>query len=417
MGRIDRGTGEIGLPIGVRWGMTHRNMGRRRPWNCQKKRGPDIGRSRRRGGETVAGFMPGDGDIGSEAHGLAVDSVKSAAGVVDFRAYVYVVLMVVIGSTTAAAARFAVRDLPVTLVPALRFGLAGLCLLPVFWRPGVFRRLVREDVWLLLLSAALCVPINQGFFLSAARLGPTSHVGIFYATCPLVVLLLAWATKMERPDLGRLWGVVASVAGIVVIGVGNFWIGGGSATEVRAVLLADCLLVGAVLSWGGYIAVSKPLVQRHGALPALAGTFLVGCLLSIPVALLVGPAWPAFGQVSPSAWLALGVLSLIITPFGWAFQNLALSRFDASEVATFSNGSPILTIIWGIWLFDEVLTVALIAGGALTLGGMYWASRPRQLSQEAQASGRLQSGLNGPLSRDRVPVVAALALAEESAAR
>ena len=144
-----------------------------------------------------------------------------------------------------------------------------------------------------------------------------------------------------------------------------------------AVPIADCLLVGAVLSWGGYIAVSKPLVQRHDALPALAGTFLVGCLLSIPVALLVGPAWPAFGQVSPSAWLALGVLSLIITPFGWAFQNLALSRFDASEVATFSNGSPILTIIWGIWLFDEVLTVALIAGGALTLGGMYWASRPR----------------------------------------
>ncbi len=101
-----------------------------------KKRGPDIGRTRRRGGETVAGFMPGDGDIGREAQGLAVDSVKSAAGVVDFRAYVYVALMVVIGSTTAAAARYAVRDLPVALVPVLRFGLAGLCLLPVVWGPG-----------------------------------------------------------------------------------------------------------------------------------------------------------------------------------------------------------------------------------------------------------------------------------------
>ena len=77
VGRTDRGSEEIGLPIGVRWGMTHRNMGRRRPWNCQKKRGPDVGCARRRGGETVAGIMPGDGDIGREAHGLAVDSVKS----------------------------------------------------------------------------------------------------------------------------------------------------------------------------------------------------------------------------------------------------------------------------------------------------------------------------------------------------
>jgi len=349
---------------------------------------------------------------------LAVAPVKSAAGVVDFRAYVYIVLMVVIGSTTAAAAKFAVRDLPVALVPVLRFGLAGLCLLPVVWGRGVLTRLVREDLWLLLLSAALCVPINQGFFLSAAQLGPISHVGIFYAICPLVVLLLAWATKLERPDLKRLWGVLASVAGIVVIAAGNFWNGGvGTAVEVRAVVLADCLLVGAVTSWGAYVAVSKPLVQRHGALPALAGTFLMGCLLSIPVALLIGPAWPQLSQVSTTAWLALAILSLIITPFGWAFQNLAISRFEASQVATFSNASPILTIVWGIWLFDEVLTPALVVGGVLTLGGMYWACRPRQRASAAGVSRPRQCDLNGRAPGERIPVVAVLALAEESAAR
>ena len=37
---------------------------------------------------------------------------------VDFRAYVYVALMVVLGSMTAAAAKIAVTELPVTLVPA-----------------------------------------------------------------------------------------------------------------------------------------------------------------------------------------------------------------------------------------------------------------------------------------------------------
>ena len=162
----------------------------------------------------------------------------------------------------------------------------------------------------MLVTAALCVPINQGFFLSAARLGPTSHVGIFYATCPLVVLLLAWAMRMERPDRGRLWGVLASVAGIVVIGVGNFW-GGASApaAEVRDVVLADLLLLGAVSSWGGYIAVSKPLVERHGAMPALAGnrSWWAACCRSRSRSW-SGRAWPRFGQVSTSAWLALAVL-------------------------------------------------------------------------------------------------------------
>jgi drug/metabolite transporter (DMT)-like permease len=224
--------------------------------------------------------------------------------------------------------------------------------------------------------------------------------------------------KLERLDLGRLWGVLASVAGIVVIAASNFWTGGaGTAVEARGVVIADCLLVGAVLSWGAYIAVSKPLVERHGAMPALAGTFLLGCLLSIPISLLIGPAWPRFDQVSTTAWVALAVLSLIITPFGWAFQNLALSRFEASQVATFSNISPILTIVWGIWLFDEILTLVLILGGALTLGGTYWASRPRPIPSEAIAERPQPGGLDSLAPRDLGPVVAALALAEKSAAR
>ena len=91
--------------------------------------------------------------------------------------------------------------------------------------------------------------------------------------------------------------------------------------------------------------------------------------------------WPglaSFSQVSSSAWLALAILGLFITPLGWAFQNLSLRRFDASQVATFSNGSPFLTVVWGIWLFGELLTPALVVGGALTLGGIYWASGPRR---------------------------------------
>ncbi len=361
--------------------------------------------------------MKSEDRAGTEDQRAGGRGAKPTAGVVDFRAYVYLLLMVVIGSTTAAAAKYAVRDLPVALVPVLRFGMAGLCLLPVVWGRGELGRLVREDPWLLFLSAGLCVPINQGFFLSAARLGPTSHVGIFYATCPLVVLLLAWTMKLERPDLGRLWGVLASVAGIVVIAAGNFWNGGnGSAEDIRAVVLADCLLVGAVISWGAYVAVSKPLVERHGAMPALTGTFLLGCLMSIPVALVAGPAWPNFGHVSTTAWLALAALGLFITPFGWGFQNLALSRFEASQVATFSNGSPVLTVVWGIWLLDEVLTLPLIIGGALTLGGIYWASRPKPGAASLHGAHARQAGRDARGSGERHPVAAVLALSEESPA-
>jgi drug/metabolite transporter (DMT)-like permease len=322
--------------------------------------------------------------------------------------------MILIGSTTAPAAKFVVRDLPLNWIPVMRFALAAACLIPVVWWRGGLGRLIREDRWWLLLAAVLCVPVNQGFFLSATRLGPTSHVALFYATCPLVVLLLAWGSRLERPDLGRLWGVLLSVAGIIVIGAGNLWEqGGGASLQAQSTVFSDLLLVGAILSWGGYIAISKPLIVRHGAITVLAGTFLAGCVLAAPVAFCTSPALPPPAAVSPSAWLALAYLGLFVTPFGWAYQNLSLRRFDASLVATLGNASPLLTVGWGMWLFGETLSLTLVVGGVMTLGGIYWTCRPRGPAGSLRTPRRQTCRRDGRVVTDRRDLAAALAATEE----
>jgi drug/metabolite transporter (DMT)-like permease len=338
---------------------------------------------------------PMSSDEGGETSGT--EGLLPRPSDADYRAYVYVVVMIVLGSTTAAAAKFVVRELPVAWLPVVRFGVAGLCLLPVVRDLGVLGRILRRDGLLILMAAALCVPVNQGFFLNAIRLGPTAHVGLFYATCPVVVLLLAWALRLERPDFGRVWGILASVLGVVVIGAGSAWLAGGLPAETRSVVLADCLLIGAVLSWGGYLTVSKPLIMRHGSLPVLAITFLAGCLLDLPIALFTSPYVPAFDQVSQAAWLALAFLTLFITPVNLACQNLALRRLDASQVANFNNVSQILTVGWGACLFGEAITPSLVVGGILTLAGVLWTSR-----WHSRAPGRCHAGGVPDARKDRI---------------
>ena len=298
----------------------------------------------------------------------------------DQRAYLYLALMVVIGSSTATAAKFAVRELPIGVIPLVRFGGAGLCLLPLAWRGGGLGRLFRDDFPRLVAASAFCVPINQAFFLSGTRLAPTSHVGLIYAACPLIVLLLARALGQEPRIPGRLAGVLASVSGVAVIGLGNLWQGGQAGANA---LLGDLLLIGAVGSWGAYLTVNKPLLARHGAITVLAGTFLVGSLLDLPIAaalLGLGSGPRELGAISPAAWWGLAHLTLVVSLFGLACQNQALRRLDASQVATVGNAAPLLTVIWGIWLLGETVTPALILGGALTLGGILWSSRPRPRS-------------------------------------
>jgi drug/metabolite transporter (DMT)-like permease len=287
-------------------------------------------------------------------------------------AFVFLALMVVIGSSTATAAKLAVRELPVGLLPIVRFGGAGLCLLPVALAGGAWRRLFREDGWRLVAASAFCVPINQLFFLNGTRLAPTTHVAIIYATCPLVVLLLATALGQERLVIGRLAGILASVAGAVVIGLGNLWHGGG---EGAAALRGDLLLIGAVTSWGTYLTINKPLVARHGAVTVLAATFLVGGLLDVPIALATVPSWPPLAEASPAAWWGLAYLALIVSVIGLTCQNQALRRLDASQVAVVGNAAPLLTVLWGVWFLGESLTPTLLVGGALVLGGILWTER------------------------------------------
>jgi drug/metabolite transporter (DMT)-like permease len=84
----------------------------------------------------------------------------------DAGAAVFLVLMVLIGSTTATAAKFAVQGAPLGLLPLARFGVAGLVLLPIVARGGALLRMLRRDPWLVVAAASFCVPINQTFFLA-----------------------------------------------------------------------------------------------------------------------------------------------------------------------------------------------------------------------------------------------------------
>src|SRR3954467_13333902 len=94
----------------------------------------------------------------------------------DGAAWVYLALMILIGSSTATAAKLALNDLPWTLLPLVRFGVAGLLLGPIV--AGPLRRMLPEDGVRLIAAATLCVPVNQTFFLNGTRLSPTSHVGV-----------------------------------------------------------------------------------------------------------------------------------------------------------------------------------------------------------------------------------------------
>ena len=299
---------------------------------------------------------------------------------VSLRALGFLVMMVLIMSSTPPAAKFAVKELPVGLIPLVRFGGAGLILAPFVLRNGVLGRMIRQDGLRLLAASAFCVPINQWFFLTGAKFAPSAHIGLIYAACPLVVLALTALLGQERLAPERVFGVAASVVGVALIALENW---GKAGAEGSDALRGDFLEVAAVLAWGAYLTVNRPLVARHGALSVLAATFLVGSALDLPVVLATYSTWTPLAQASPAAWISLAYMVVVISVVGLAFQNLSMRSLDASQVAMFGNVSPLLTVVWGYLLFGERIAPIAAVGGGLVLAGILWASRPiRKLAPE-----------------------------------
>lgn len=309
------------------------------------------------------------------------------------RSFWVLVWMVLIGSSTATAAKIAVSGLPVPFVTLVRFGVAGLALLPLVWGRGAFVRLWREDAPALVAASLFCVPINQGFFLNASRLAPTTHVGLIYATCPLVVLVLAVGLRHERLAAARVAGIAISVVGAAVIALGTL---SQAHSAKSGALMGDLLLIGAVTSWGAYLTINKRLILRHSALVVLSATFLLGALFSIPLGIGSIGEWPKrLSAAAPGAWASLAYLALVASLLGLACQNIALRRFDASHVANVGNLSPLLTVLWGVLLLGEKVTPSLLVGGFLTLAGVViagqrWAPR-RAIQRDTLGSARVQA--------------------------
>ena len=150
-----------------------------------------------------------------------------------------------------------------------------------------------------------------------------------------------------------------------------------------------------------YITVNKPLVARYGSLTVLAGTFLAGSLMALPLAFLSMGSLPPLASVSRNAWLGLVHLAIIVTVFGLSCQNQALKRLEASQVATVGNAAPLLTILWGVWLLGELITPTLIVGGLLVLAGILWAGRPGRSERRGRQGLRAAGNSGYPFGASR----------------
>ncbi len=258
----------------------------------------------------------------------------------------------------------AVAELPVFTVVAARVAPAALILLAVLRLSG--RRMPRDPrAWTAFLGMGLlnnAIPFS--LIVWSQQHVASGVASILNAATPLFTVILAHAaTQDQKMTGGRLFGVVAGLAGVaVMVGLSALRTPG---TGVTAQLVC---LAGALS-----FAIAGLFGQRFQALgvaptAAAAGQLLASSTLLIPIALLSDQPW-TLPAPSARALAALAGLALLSTAFGYVLYFRILATAGATNLLLVTFLIPVSALLLGTLFLHETLLPRHLAGiGLIGLG-------------------------------------------------
>jgi drug/metabolite transporter (DMT)-like permease len=277
--------------------------------------------------------------------------------------------------------RLALNEMSVEHMVLYRFLFACVALLPVAVALRREMRFSGPDLRILLVSAALGVPIQ--FLIQFHGLARTtvSHASLMVGAMPVLLAAAATLFAGERLDWFGWLALSGSTVGAALIVLGGKR---GPSAHGEPSLIGDLLVVASLFTALAWVLLSKRLMRRHRpvvvtALTVLSGSamlvvwipgrWLLSCLLPrglFPTAWIAPP--PPVAGVSPTAWFALAFAGVLCTATTTLLWNWGIHHVPASRAGVFLNIEPALGSWLGVQLLGEHLGPFAWAGGALILG-------------------------------------------------
>ena len=273
-------------------------------------------------------------------------------------------IVYLVWGSTYLAIRIMVETMPPLLGAGARFTVAGAVMVAVLALRRGFAAVRPSRAQLLsALAVGLLLPGANAVVTVAEQEVPSSIAALLIGSVPLWVILLraaAGETVSRRSAAAVLVGF-AGVALLVRPGEQS-----GDATVVG---LLAC--VGAAVMWASGSFASPRLSLPGDPLVSTGWQMLLGGVVITLVGLAAGEA----GAVEPAAFSTRSLLALTYlvvfgswvayTAYAWLLQNAPLSK-----VATYAYVNPVVAIVLGWLVLDELITAEMLVGAAVIVASV-----------------------------------------------
>lgn len=252
----------------------------------------------------------------------------------------------------------------------LRFSIASICMLFVYWRTPSRHKVTmhKKDLALLILVVGM---MGLGIYNITLNYGeltiPSGIASFIISQSPILTVIFAVFFLGERINIFVIIGMVVSLLGVMLISIGQTK---GFKLDIGMLYVLIATLISAL-----YSVVQKPFLRKYHAIPVTA-LIIWGATLILLIYL---PDLYREIFIAPlSATLAVVYLGIFPAAVAYGAWNYALAEIPASRAASFLFFMPIIATFLGWVCLGEVPALISLVGGCIALLGVWivnWAFR------------------------------------------
>lgn len=239
----------------------------------------------------------------------------------------------------------------------------------------------KTDMLLLLLCALLGMVLNQLAFVIGLTLTSPIDASIITTSVPVIVMLIAAAVLKEPITPTKVTGVLAGVAGaLLLILSGSHHNSGTNSVQ------GDLLCIVSCSSYATYLVISKPLVQRYSSVTIMKWMFLFSSVLLCPAGIgeLAGFTYAEFDF---RLWLQIIYALILGTFIPYLLVPMGLKRLRPTTMSMYNYVQPLVASIVAVIALQDAFTWVKCAAGILVFVGVYIVNKSKSRAQmEAEKS-------------------------------
>lgn len=247
------------------------------------------------------------------------------------------------------------------LITWFRIG-SGAAILFVF--PSAKQPVARADWPRLVLLSLVWVAIPFTLFPIAQQYINSATAGMLNGAMPVFAAIIFTLLVRHLPSRVHLVGIGIGLLGVIGISWPNL---GETTNQTLGILLAIVATSGYALA----VNITSPLSQKYDSIPIMARMLVLATIWTLPYGVidLFNSTWSA------SSMISVLILGMVGTGAAFGIMAKLVGRVGSTRAAFITYLMPVVALVLGTLLRDELVEWIAVVGVGLVLVGAFLASR------------------------------------------